>query len=268
MFRQRYDDMEKVFSELSSEESTHPVVMRQELDWIPSSVPSFLQYPVVRVRPFDRDDKAARTRILRDRYRAFLHPLNHKLSGLVQDYRRIQVATIERLPFLHLWHLFKPGQEMITTDPKIEAYHVSQVTGGRKLMLKNQDRFTQKARMSNLMIDCFRCLAFDGQKFGLNQIIIKIRPYESSKAIRQLPAFSLDLAAKPHLSEELTERGNKFENFRRRLRQATASTTGLCCVETNLLTMFKREVLLALIAAHCHVLIEHSVADFSVLAPY
>ncbi|KAL1878292.1 hypothetical protein Daus18300_002210 [Diaporthe australafricana] len=218
-FRQRHVEAEKMFSDMATEEPDHPAVVRQEIDWVPENVSvSNRHYTLVRVEDTDLDDKFARARILRDGYRALIHLLDHELSNLVQDWRRIQAGTIENLPFLHLWHFFKPGQEILANDGKLQAYRVLQVTGGRKLMNwgTNTDevnkKVTQKAKISNLRIDCFH-LDFDGQEFGPIPVTIDIKPYEGSKAIRQLAAYPLTLATDPHLPWKLTERGKKFEQM-------------------------------------------------------
>lgn len=207
-FRQRHLQIEKMFSKLAMETPNHRDVVRQELNWVPESE-SFLAYPVVSVDSIDPGDKVAETRILRDGYRALIHLLDHELSSLVQARQQIEAGTVEKLPFSHLWHLFKPGQEIVTNAAKPRAYRVLQVTGGRKRILRT-DKVTPRATISNLVIDCFY-LDFDGQEFGPVPIIISIKPYEGSKAIRQLAAYPLAFAAEPHLPQILTERGRKFE---------------------------------------------------------
>lgn len=213
-FRQRHLQAEEKFSELAMETPTHRDVMRQELDWVPESQ-LYEKYPIVSVDPMDEDDKVAEARILRDGYRALIHLLDHELDSLVQDHRLIEAGTVEKLPFFHLWHLFKPGQEIVTNDTKPQAYRVLQVTGGRKLITRSTDKVsgaTQRRTISNLVIDCFH-LDFDGQEFGPSPVTITIKPYQGSKAIRQLAAYPLALAAEPHLSQILTERGRKFEGL-------------------------------------------------------
>lgn len=209
--RQRHLQTESTFSEMAMETPKHRDVVRQELDWVPENK-SYVDYPIVSVDAMDLDDKVSETRLLRDGYRALVHLLDHELSILVHDYQRIEAGTIEKLPFLHLWHLFKPGQEIVTPDAKPQAYRVLQVTGGRKRIMKSTIRIKQRATISDLVIDCFH-LDFDGQEFGPVPVTIKIKPYEGLKAIRQLAAYPLLLAAEPHLPQILTERGRKFESM-------------------------------------------------------
>lgn len=213
-FRQRHLQIEKEFSGMAMKTPTHRNVVRQELDWVPETQ-LYADFPMLSVDSVDPGDEVARTRILRDGYRALIHLLDHELGSLVQDYRRIEAGTIEKLPFSHLWHLFKPGQEIVSNDSKLQTYRVLQVTGGRKLIPRSMDkksRATQRTTISNLVIDCFH-LDFDGQEFGPIPVTITIKPYEGSKAIRQLAAYPLALAAEPHLPQILTERGRKFEGM-------------------------------------------------------
>jgi hypothetical protein len=209
--RRRHLETEERFSDMAVKTPKHRDVVRQELDWVPKNV-SYVRHPVVSLDPLEHSNDIGKARVLRDGYRALVHLLDNELSSLVQDQRRIEAGSVEKLPFLHLWHLFKPGQTIITNDPELQAYRVLQVTGGRKQMRDGKDKATHKAKISDLTIDCFH-LDFDGQEFGPIPAVIKIKPYEGSRAIRQLPAYPLSLAAEPDLAQVLTKRGKKFEEM-------------------------------------------------------
>lgn len=235
ILRRRYLETQKAFSEAAAGDPKHPAVLREEVDWVPISVSPDVTYPVIPVEPSDEGDldEVSRARILLDGYRALIYLLDHEFSSLVQDYRQIQTGKIETLPFLHLWHLFRPGQEIVTNGTKVQAYRVLQITGGRRLMRSkegpvppgmpggpglpringpNQTHTGKKRTVSDLVIDCFR-LEFDGESFGPIPITINIKPYEGARAIRQLAAYPLALAADSRLFEILTERGKKFEQM-------------------------------------------------------
>ncbi|KAF7515238.1 hypothetical protein G7054_g14676 [Neopestalotiopsis clavispora] len=212
-FRQRHIQTEEAFSEMAKEAPNHFAVLRQELDWVPISeeIAFEVDYSPVHV-DYIAMDNVVEARLLRDGYRALIHLLDHELCDLVQDYRRIQDRTIEKLPFLHLWHLFEPGQEIVAQEDECQAYRVLQVTGGRKLhKLHNRHpgAAVKRPAISNLVIDCFH-LDFDGKEAGPIPVTITIKPYEGLKDIRKLAAYPLALAADSNLSHMLTERGKKF----------------------------------------------------------
>lgn len=217
VFRQRLLDAEKKFSEIAAAKPDHFAVLRQEPDWVPSSdkYSYAVPYPVTHVEAHrSEDDKIIRSRLLRDGYRALIYLMDHELHALVQDCRQIQGGTATMLPFPHLWHLFQPGQEIVTADrgtsnDKIQVYRVLQVTGGRREMLKKQSDKHKKRIAPNLVIDCFH-LDFDGQEFGPVPHTIIIKPYEGMKAIRQLPAYPLTFSPESTLPHDLTLRGKQF----------------------------------------------------------
>jgi hypothetical protein len=212
-FRRRHIQTEEAFSELAKEKPNHFAVLRQELDWVPESKDTAyrVEYSPVHVESIAMDT-VAEARLLRDGYRALIHLLDHELYDLVQDYRRIQDGTIEKLPFLHLWYLFEPGQEIVAQDDECQAYRVLQVIGGRKLHKlhsRHPEAAVKKPAMSNLVIDCFH-LDFDGREVGPVPFTITIKPYDGLKDIRQLAAYPLALATESDLPYMLTERGKKF----------------------------------------------------------
>ncbi|KAK6205896.1 hypothetical protein LQW54_008087 [Pestalotiopsis sp. IQ-011] len=220
IFRQRLLDAEEAFTETATAKPNHFAVSRPEPNWVPhlDKYSYGVQYPVAPVqapplahleaRHLD-DDEVIRARLLRDGYRALIHLLDHELHDLVQDYRKIQDATAERLPFPHLWHLFQPGQEIVTKGDKIQVYRVLQVTGGRGMIWRKSNDLFKKHNVSNLVIDCFH-LDFDGQEFGPVAHTTVIKPYEGTKAINQLRAYPLVFHPETNLSQTLTVRGEKF----------------------------------------------------------
>lgn len=159
-------------------------------------------------------------RILLDGYRALIHLFDTDLYGLVESYRQIQAGTADKLPFSHLWFLFKPGQEIITERPKYQAYRVLQATGGRKAIGPRGEKGTGQRSVSDLVVDCFR-LDYDGISVGPVPATISIRPYQGTRSITDLPTYPLRWSKdtvhvekeEKSLSEYLEDRGRKFEEL-------------------------------------------------------
>lgn len=211
--RQRHLEVELLFAETAKMQPQHEAVLRQDPDWVPRELSHLVTYALIEtgMERFDHDEVSIQ-RVLLDGYRALVHLLDHELSTLVDNYRKIRTRAVERLPFLHLWYLFEPGQEIVTNHFKPQVYRVLRVTGGRRLFRTRKEiteGIQRKTAISNLVIDCFH-LDFDGKEFGPVPVTIAIKPYEGSRSIKQLAAYPLILGADSKLSETLVERGRKF----------------------------------------------------------
>ena len=77
-------------------------------------------------------------KILLDGLRSLVYFIETDLKDFVAVHRRAKAANITEISFSQLWHLFEPRQEIISTKPKIQAYRVLQVTGGRRHLTDNK----------------------------------------------------------------------------------------------------------------------------------
>ncbi|OIW24489.1 hypothetical protein CONLIGDRAFT_98629 [Coniochaeta ligniaria NRRL 30616] len=211
-FRKRHQELEDQFKLIAQSYPDHSAVTRKE-DHIPQGLSAYTDPSLGTASYKDDIDKA---RIILDGFRALTKLLDTDLSTFDDSFRRIKAGTAEALPFSHLWFLFSPGQEIITTSPKFQAYRVLQVTGGRRSLTPRENSKSKARTVSDLVIDCFH-LDFDGTHFGAIPRTISIRPYDDTKNIMELPTYPLNFHKPPSddetaksVAEILLERGMKF----------------------------------------------------------
>jgi hypothetical protein len=204
-FRRRLVEKEKEWEVLMSEFPEDPEIGRSET-WLPQQA---LYGVSAEVRPQMQTPLSGR-RVLLDGLRSFVHFLDHDLLELIQTYRKIQSHTIEKIQFAFLWHLFEPGQEIVTKKPNYQVYRVLQVTGGRKSLTgrRGNSKNSSRRTISDLVIDCFY-LDFDGKSLRPVPKTISIPPYDDLMTVTSLEAYPL-IYEKVKPAEELVTRGKKF----------------------------------------------------------
>ncbi|KAL0261301.1 hypothetical protein SLS55_004998 [Diplodia seriata] len=226
--RQLHQKKEEEFSDLASAHPNDPTFQRNP-SWVPRSIAYALATPL-------RDDdepssELDRPRILLEGLRALMHFLDNDLAPLINTYREIELGVVHRIPFAYLWHLFPPGQVIVSKDPKHQVYRVLQVTGGRKSLAprRHSSRRSTRKTVSDLAIDCFH-LDFDGKQFGAVPKTIFIRPYDDALPVTSLHAYPLQY--ENGVSEEtLVERGMMFTEL---VKVRHRSYTGLSLKEGEL----------------------------------
>ncbi|KAJ2994815.1 hypothetical protein NUW58_g1451 [Xylaria curta] len=212
-FRKRHQSLEAEFADISHTNPTHPAVLRDS-----EFLPTTLAYAVTpRQDKTQAIDEIDNSRILLDGYRALIYLLDSELNQLVVSYRSINLGTVDKLPFSHLWYLFNPGQEIIVKHPRPQVYRVLQVTGGRQsLVSRKKAKGTTLESISDLVIDCF-FLDYDGEHFGPMACTVGIKPYDDVRRITDLSAYPLDYDNTEYddkpLRTYLADRGKKFAGF-------------------------------------------------------
>jgi hypothetical protein len=170
------------------------------------------------------------TRRIMDEIYCLNHFIQHDLKDILNLRQSIREGSAKEIAFGDLWHLFNPGEVIITQGPEIQAHRILHVTGGRKLRSRvlKEDPLTipydlpdrqeptiyAYASITPITIDCFS-IDFDGKTFGPvpNQIIIQ--DYEGLVPIRSLKVYPLSLAENPVAIETMLEsRGNRFFDLR------------------------------------------------------
>ncbi|KAI1178991.1 hypothetical protein F4777DRAFT_13913 [Nemania sp. FL0916] len=212
IFRERHSSLETSFKALSHSHPDHPAVLRNT-----AFLPSTLAYPLPAREHEQPNDEIGLSRVLLDGYRALIHVLDNDLNQLVSTHRNISLGTVEQIPFSHLWHLFRPGQEIIVKIPKPEVYRVLQVTGGRRSLSTNEkQKETGLRSVSDLAIDCFS-LDYNGEHFGPVACKISIKPYDGFYNITDLAAYPLCYDTTKWgggtVREYLITSGRKFQGY-------------------------------------------------------
>lgn len=173
--------MEREFEKLASAFPDDLAVQRSK-QWVPDVFAYNLQ-SVRREGPHSANDTA---RVLLDGLRALVYLLDNDLAHLVEAHRKIEAGTVEKPPFAYLWHLFQPGQEIVSKSPKHQVYRALQVSGGRRSLRgrSHGEKRSIRKTLSNLNIDCFY-LDFDGKHFRAVPTTISITPYDDVLPIQK-----------------------------------------------------------------------------------
>ncbi|KAF2454926.1 hypothetical protein BDY21DRAFT_351936 [Lineolata rhizophorae] len=206
-FREMYRDKEAEFKRLAAEHPNHPSISRED-----PSVPESMTFTTKVFRDGDGAnlEEMDRTRILLDGLKALIAFLDHDIVDLVETHRKIMSRTIEKIPFPYLWHLFVPGQEVISTKPVYQVYRVINVMDGRRALAEGSETTGAPGRniVEALTIQCM-FFSFDGQKFGPTEWTISIKPYDNDLDINSLEAYPLWYKGEG-LEKDLIRRGKKF----------------------------------------------------------
>ena len=161
----------------------------------------------------------------RDHLQLLVTTMDKYLGGLLSLRKAIQDRTASKIRFEHLWHLFIPGDLVVTSKQPHQAYRVIYVSGGRPLLttasLRDRDGvdgptpvFQRHSQVSPFNIDCVR-LDFDGEKFGPIQERISVFEYEEDKMITKLAVYPVDYADKAdEIEAKLLDRGRRFAEYR------------------------------------------------------
>ncbi|KAI1748400.1 hypothetical protein F4782DRAFT_361416 [Xylaria castorea] len=136
--------------------------------------------------------------------------------------RHIESDRCRRILFHDLWHLFKPGNEVIDEAEK-QAYRVIQVQIPQH---KVEDPWMRWCRKSSgdkdknekeedgepVTVDC-AYIDFDGKQFGPVSVSFGILPFGGLKDIKSLPIYPLRLAKDANLHDKLVARGKMLINI-------------------------------------------------------
>ncbi|KAL4917348.1 hypothetical protein BDW62DRAFT_218165 [Aspergillus aurantiobrunneus] len=212
-FRAKLKELEEEFSSLAKRHPEDPAVTRTRA-WLPwsktysSSLGTTLDGKIrietdASIKTTDLDD----ARILLDGFRALVYLLDNDLADLIQTHRQAREGTVKSIYFSHLWHLFWPGQEIVTRSPNKQVFRVIQVSGGRRSLVPRKAQSSRNT-ISNLVIDCFH-LDYDGKQVRPVPKTIAIRPYVGERSVAALDAYPLQYVDETTKSE-FTKRGTKF----------------------------------------------------------
>ncbi|RKL30430.1 hypothetical protein BFJ72_g11543 [Fusarium proliferatum] len=135
------------------------------------------------------------------------HDLEDKLAYIASE-------ECTKVVWSDLWHLFKPGDFVVSKDEK-QAYRVIQVKYATHSMKpptgRNLWMAEAKAKLddSPITIQCV-FLDFDGERIGPVTQTVDIHRYEGERSIRSLAVVPLRRAKTRNLKEALIKRGSMF----------------------------------------------------------
>lgn len=160
----------------------------------------------------------------REHLKLVVDELDNHLSGLLTLRHAIEERSIRTIRFPWLWHLYYPGDVVVSSMLPYQAYRVLHVSGGRSLLtksMKRQDRlygapddgdYDGASRVSPFKLDLIR-FDFDGEYYGPCHITFSIKVYDGEKEITDLDVYPIQFA-EGALRRSLVERGQRFTRFK------------------------------------------------------
>ena len=160
----------------------------------------------------------------RDHLQLLVNTFDSHFSPLLILHKAIRGREISKIKFEYLWHLFQPGDVVVTSRKPCQAYRVVHVSGGRPLLtttdVSGRDNAAEskltlrrQSKVSPFSIDCVR-FDFDGEKFGPVQDKIFIQEYEEERIITKLDVYPIYYAERgENLSKTLIDRGGRFAEY-------------------------------------------------------
>lgn len=154
--------------------------------------------------------------------KCLLQFMDNELHDIIEVHRHIRERTLREIAFEHLWHLFKPGDLVVSNQPKDQAYRVLS-TGGGRLPRDTTDcngnlTVTNALRTpSDFFLDCYY-IDFNGVHYGPVPKQITIAPYEGLRPVTALEVIPISLIHEQNgsqLEAALQARGKKFMKLAR-----------------------------------------------------
>lgn len=122
--------------------------------------------------------------------RCLIEFMDCDLKHVFELRKSIQDGTLENIAFADLWHLFNPGDLIVTyhhTHNFIshhQAYRVFHTTGGRPRLSKS-DLFEKKRVVSPFNINCFY-IGYDSKTIGRIHETLRIQEYHGVRSVKKL----------------------------------------------------------------------------------
>ena len=160
----------------------------------------------------------------RDHLQLLVNTFDSHFSPLLILHKAIRDREISKIKFEYLWHLFQPGDVVVTSRKPCQAYRVVHVSGGRPLLTttdvsgrdntaESKPTLRRQSKVSPFSIDCVR-FDFDGENFGPVQDKIFIQEYEEERIITKLDVYPIHYAERgENLSKTLIDRGGRFAEY-------------------------------------------------------
>ncbi|KAB8290003.1 hypothetical protein EYC80_010330 [Monilinia laxa] len=115
--------------------------------------------------------------------KCLIHFMDCDLKHVFDLRQEIQDGSLKEIAFADLWHLFSPG-DLIVTSPLLRAYRIFHTTGGRPRLSK-PNLFEKKAVVSPFNINCFY-IGYDWKTVGPIHETLRIYEYSGKKPVTEL----------------------------------------------------------------------------------
>lgn len=131
-------------------------------------------------------------------------------TDIKQRVNQLRGSSSQKIFFSDIWHLFKPGDEVLASDHR-QAYRVVQITG-----IKHHSSYANMKdcgfpmwKAQPVVIHCIY-MDFNGRLLGPVSKRIEIPKFDSEREIRSLPIFPLRFASDSEVRSRLIKRGELF----------------------------------------------------------
>lgn len=130
-------------------------------------------------------------------------------TDIKQRVNQLQESSNQKIFFSDIWHLFKPGDEVLDSDQR-QAYRVVQITGIRHhSSYANMKDWRYSTWETRVVIHCIY-MDFNGKLLGPVSKEIEIPKFDGEREIRSLPVYPLRFTNDSEVRGRLIRRGNIF----------------------------------------------------------
>jgi hypothetical protein len=132
-----------------------------------------------------------------EHFRCFVNFIDTDLKHVFELRQNLADGTVKDIAFEDLWHLYSPGDLIITTGLKRarRAYKVYFTSGGRPTLRRDQIGFEKIPYTTPFTIDCFYII-YDKRWLGPLRETIIIRRFEGKRPITSLPMLYVKQTSK------------------------------------------------------------------------
>jgi len=122
-----------------------------------------------------------------EHFRCFVNFIDNDLKHVFELRQGLAEGTVKDIAFEDLWHLFSPGDLIVTAGLKRarRAYKIYFTSGGRPTLRRDQSGFEKIPITNAFQIDCFY-IDYDKRWLGPLRETIKIPRFESKRPITSL----------------------------------------------------------------------------------
>ena len=140
--------------------------------------------------------------------------------------KQFEDGSITKVYFSDLWHVFRPGDEVIASSKPLNAYRVYHTAGGRPYLSPPKDseeesgsdfarRYRIPEQSSDFSINAYQ-MDFDGIKLGPVRHSFSIQKYDGLRDITSLPVYPLRFAKdRESVRKTLQSNGHTFNDLAR-----------------------------------------------------
>ncbi len=171
----------------------------------------------VATQPVPKDPKFLNAKERITHLRLLLDFMDTDLKDTIALRKEIAAGTLRKIAFRDLWHLYQPGELVLSSvNNKEQALRVHETAGGRKSLA--DDTLNQCAAYAGQKFSPFWLLCgsfnFDGEEYGPVSQLFSIQPYKGEKEVTSLLVHPAKSAGDLNdIKEKFLRRGRCFRQM-------------------------------------------------------